>query len=124
MARETNKTQAVENVNERPAMAPRVDVFENENEILVVADLPGVTQDTLRIDVDKDQITLEGRCPPEPQGTALARELWRSDYRRSFVVPQGIDREKIDAELSGGVLRLHLPKSEALKPRRIQVRTG
>jgi HSP20 family protein len=116
--------RTAENVSERPAVAPHVDVYENEKEILVVADLPGVSKDELRVDVEQDQVTLEGRWSPPPGGTPLAAEFGRADYRRSFVLPQGIDRDKIGAELRGGILSLHLPKSEALKPRRIAVRSG
>lgn len=101
----------VEAVQQRAGVAPRCDVFENKDEVLLVADLPGVGQDALRIDVDDERISLEGR-----------RETW--DFRRTFVLPDGIDREKIAAELKHGVLWLHLPKAAAVKPRRISVKAS
>ena len=101
----------LEAVQQRPAVAPRCDVFENKDEILLVADLPGVAQDGLRIDVDEERVMLEGK-----------RESY--DFRRSFLLPDGIDREKIDAELKHGVLWLHLPKAAAVKPRRITVKAS
>jgi len=101
----------VEAVQQRAGVAPRCDVFENKDEVLLVADLPGVEQDGLRIDVLDERVTLEGRR------TAY-------DFRRSFVLPDGIDREKIVAELQHGVLRLHLPKAAAVKPRRIAVKAS
>jgi len=101
----------VEAVQQRTGIAPRCDVFENKDEVLLVADLPGVTQDGLRIDVVDERISLEGR-----------RESF--DFRRTFVLPDGIDREKIDAELKHGVLWLHLPKAAAIKPRRIAVKAS
>jgi len=114
----------VETVAERPSVAPRCDIFENKDELLLVADLPGVTQDTLRIHLDSEQLSLEGRPAEEPEGTPLQREFRLVDYRRSFLVPDVIDREKVSAELKNGVLHLHLPKSAAVKPRRIEVKAG
>lgn len=114
----------VENVRERPAVAPRVDVYENENEYLILADLPGVKQKDLKLDIDDDELKLEGTRTPADTGALLASECRAVDYRRKFVVPQGVDREKIDATLTAGVLRLSLPKAESLRPRQIAVRTS
>jgi HSP20 family protein len=104
----TRRRADAEAVQQRPAVAPRVDVFENKDEILLVADLPGVGEDGLSIDVDEERISLVGK-----------RGAY--DYRRSFLLPDGIDRDKIAAELKQGVLTLHLPKAAAIKPRRISV---
>jgi HSP20 family protein len=113
-----------ENVKERPALTPRVDVYENDREYLLVADLPGVAKDQLSINLDNDELVLDARREDEDVGALVAGEFRALDYRRKFSLPQGVDRGKIDAELSGGVLRLHLPKAEALRPRRIEVRVG
>jgi len=114
----------VENVRQRPAVAPRVDVFENEHEYLIVADLPGVKKEGLKLDIDDDELKLEGTRNTSEPGALVAGECRAVDYRRTFVVPEGVDREKIDAELAAGVLRLRLPKAEALRPRQIAVRAG
>jgi HSP20 family protein len=119
-----HKSQKAEAVRERPAIAPRVDVFENDQEILLLAELPGVSADGLRIDVDKDQLTLEGRRSDAVHGSALAAEYRHADFRRSFLVPDGIDRSKIDAELKGGLLRLRLPRADAVKARSIPIRSS
>ncbi len=113
-----------ENVSERAAVVPYVDVFENEQEILLIADMPGVEKDELSIRVDDNELTLEGRRNARQKGTLIATEYRPSDFRRSFVLPQGIDSEKIEADLRAGVLRLRLPKAEALRPRRIEIRGG
>lgn len=114
-----------ENVNERPAVAPRIDVFENDNEILLFADLPGVSKDNVRIDLDKERLTIEARrTDTQEEGTELLAEYRPFDYRRAFLVPRGIDRDKIDAELKAGVLRLKLPRADALKPRSIPIRAS
>ena len=101
----------IEAVRQRAAVAPRCDVFENKDEVLLVADMPGVAQEALRIDVDEERVSLEGR-----------KDSY--DFRRSFILPEGIDREKIAAELKNGVLWLHLPKAAAVKPRRISVKAS
>jgi len=114
-----------ENVRERPSVPPRVDIYENREDFLLVADLPEVKGEGLSINVENAELTLEAaRSPTTASGAILVSEQRNVDYRRSFVLPQGIDREKIDAELKNGVLRLHLPKSDALRPRQIQVRAG
>ena len=111
MAASPQSRSDVEAVQQRAGLAPRCDVFENKDEVLLVADLPGVGQEALRIDVDDERVKLEGR-----------REGY--DFRRSFLLPEGIDRDKIAAELKNGVLWLHLPKAAKIKPRRIDVKTS
>jgi len=113
-----------EAVQDRPWVAPLVDVYENNDEVLLVADVPGVTKDSLQVHLDKDQLTIEGRVEESAEGTVLGREYQSVDYRRTFSLPGGIDHGKINADLRQGVLYLHLPKSEALKPRQIQVKAG
>jgi HSP20 family protein len=113
-----------ERVKQRFTVAPRVDVYENANELLLVADVPGVTKESVSIQLDKGQVTIEASRADEIAGSPLVAEYRPADYARVFSIPQGIDASKIDAQLSGGVLRLRLPKSEALKPRRIEVRSS
>ncbi len=112
-----------EKIEQRPVVAPTVDVFENENELLVVADLPGVSQDRMSIHFDKGRLTIEGQRTT-PKWTARLAETEAADFRRTFLVPQGIDSEKIAAELSQGVLTVHLPKHASVKPRRIDVKVS
>jgi HSP20 family molecular chaperone IbpA len=116
--------QSPERVQERASVSPRVDVYENANELLLVADVPGVTKDAVEIQFDKGQLTIEARRDPPLHGTTLASEYRAYDYHRVFTVPQGIDASKIEADLNAGVLRLRLPKSEALKPRKIDIKAS
>jgi len=113
-----------ETVGDRAWVAPRVDIYENDNELLLMADVPGVDKENLKINLDKEALLIEGRVKEEKLGTPLGREYRGVDYRRSFVVPAGIDASKISADLKNGVLNLHLPKAEALKPRQIEVKAG
>lgn len=107
-----------------PTYAPVCDVYESKDEILVLADLPGVTPDALRIHLEKGELTIEARRSMSAAGRALGAEFGDLEFRRRFGVPGGIDADRISAELTNGVLHLHLPKSDALRPRRIEVRAG
>lgn len=109
---------------DRPRATPRVDVYENDKEILLLADLPGVTKDTLSIQIEADTLTLEARRGEGPAGAPLASEYQAMDFTRTFTIPPSIDAAKIEASLDAGVLSLHLPKQPALTPRKIPVRVG
>lgn len=113
-----------EKTQERRAVMSPVDIYENADEVLVMADLPGVGKDSVTIHLDKGQLTIEGHRKEASNGNALAAEFGATDYRRSFVLPPGIQSDGITAELNYGVLRVHLPKSAAQKPRQIQVKVG
>lgn len=112
-----------EKLQQRPAATPVVDIYENADELLLVADLPGVAGGDLNVHFENGQLAIEARRSDASDGTLLAAEWKPLDFRRSFAVPQGIDAERISAELTNGVLRVHLPKAESLKPRQIQIRT-
>jgi HSP20 family protein len=107
-----------------PTYAPACDVYENRNEVLVLADLPGVAAEDLRIHLEKGELTLQARRPVPLDGRWVGAEYRDIEFRRRFTVPGGIDADRISAELTNGVLYLHLPKSEALRPRQIVVNAG
>lgn len=113
-----------EAVQQREAVAPVVDVYESSDELLLLVDVPGATNDEIDVQLDKGQLTIQAKRSEDVPGAILAAEYRSSDYLRVFSVPQGIDPSKIDAQLNGGVLQLRLPKSEAVKPRRIEVKQG
>lgn len=117
-------THEGESVSERATIPPAVDIYENSNEYLVIADLPAVAKDDLSIHLEDSQLTIEGKVGSEPGDNAVERELRLVDYRRTFELPRFIDREQVSAEFTNGVLSLHLPKADAVKPRRIEVRAG
>lgn len=127
MSTERNLTRgeqatAAEKLEQRPTVAPFVDIHENADQILVLADLPGVVQDGLKINLEKGELSFEARrvdaCEVGPGQSTSGLPA----YRRSFLLPQGIDIEKISADLKDGVLHIHLPKAAALKPRQIPIR--
>ena len=106
---------------------PSVDIFENENQITLLADMPGVRAADLKIDLRENVLTLEGRAAgPEGDKETDALREYRSaaTFFRQFTLSETIDQAKIDAKLTDGVLRLELPKVERAKPRQITVRAG
>jgi HSP20 family molecular chaperone IbpA len=113
-----------EALDQRPRMAPAVDIYENADEVLLVADLPGVDKDSIDIRLEKGELTIEGKRRKAPEGSALAAEFRSLDFRRAFLVPRGINPEGIAADMANGVLRVHLPKAAALKPRQITVKAS
>jgi HSP20 family protein len=113
-----------EAVHQREAVAPFVDVYENADELLLLVDVPGATNDGIDVQLDKGQLTIVAKRCEDAPGSLLAAEYRSCDYLRAFSVPQGVDPSKIDAQLSGGVLRVRLPKPESVKPRRIEVKQG
>lgn len=102
---------------------PRFDIWETADELVLSGDLPGVTADDLDITFENDQLVLSGRVRQRSQGQKVVyTEYEVGDFRRSFTIDQSIDTSKISAEHSEGVLTVHLPKSEQVKPRRIEVK--
>ena len=108
----------------RATLSPPVDVYENGDELLLYADIPGVTRDEVALHLANNQLTIEAQRKPSDNGKLLAAEFGPADFVRSFSVPPGLDAEKVTAEFREGVLCIHLPKSAAVKPRQIQVRGG
>ncbi|WP_394841023.1 Hsp20/alpha crystallin family protein [Pendulispora brunnea] len=112
-------------IQQHATVAARVDVFENKDEVLLLAEMPGATADGVNVHLDQGKLTISGRRPPlDAPGVLLAGEFQPRDYHRTFAIPQGIDGAKIAAKFVDGVLQIHLPKSETLKPRRIEVKAG
>lgn len=120
----TSNEQPAQLGRQLPVTAPAVDIYENEAEILLHADMPGVVKEDIAISIDNGKMTLSGCRRLSSTGAAAWRELAEVEFRRTFAVPQSIDINKVHAELKDGVLRLHLPKSEAAKPRQIEITAG
>lgn len=112
-----------ERSREIPAAAPLVDIFENDDEILLYADIPGVDKKEVSINIDNGKLSLAAVRKIEPVGSVQWEEFGSVEFRRNFSVPQTIDIDKVNAEFKDGVLHLHLPKSEAAKPRQIEIRS-
>ena len=115
---------AGESTRDVPVFIPAVDIYESENALTLLADMPGVPIDKLDIDLDSDQLTIRGTVPQqEEKGKVIFREFAYGDYYRQFSLSSDIDRSKIEASIKDGVLKLVLHKAEAAKPRKITVQS-
>lgn len=105
---------------------PAVDIFENEREITVMADMPGVKTDDLQIDLRENVLTLTGDVSPfeGKDEQVILMEYDVGKFFRQFTLSEVIDQSKIEATLTDGVLRLKLPKIEKAKPRKISVKAA
>ena len=105
-------------------LVPAVDIWEDAQGITLEADMPGVAKDNLSIGIDGDTLTLEGTVAlgePAKMHDVYA-EVRVAQYRRSFTLSRDLDRDQVEAHLANGVLTLRIPKTEAAKPRRIEVK--
>ncbi|MGB2927504.1 MAG: Hsp20/alpha crystallin family protein [Desulfobacterales bacterium] len=119
-------TTASEQMRPGLVFTPSVDIFETDHEITLLADLPGVTTNSLTIDLRENTLTLTGEVEPfEGAGEKdIMIEYEIGKYSRQFTLSSVIDQSKIDAKLADGVLRLSLPKIEAATPRKIEVKAA
>lgn len=127
-ASEVEKAEAVEvarseHTRNWPHYRPNVDILESAGELTVFADMPGTTGDNIDINFENGTLTIHGKVGDrEPKDAGLvSREYGVGDFHRTFQVSEKIDAGNITAEHADGVLTLHLPKVEAVKPRKILV---
>ena len=121
--REQREMQTEQLRGSRVTYTPNVDIIEKDNEVLLVADLPGVRPDDLDLNYERGQLTLFGRVTPrkQPEDCVLC-EYGVGDFYRRFEIGEGIDAGQIHAEQHDGELLVHLPKTPQLMPRKIEVR--
>jgi HSP20 family protein len=110
----------------RPYVAPRVDVYETSDAFVVTADVPGASESALDITLEKDRLTIEAPVdlPRRDDHRLRLAESSAGGYMRSFALPDGIDRDRIAANVKDGILSLTLPKSDAVRPRKITVQAA
>ncbi len=122
--RETEKMEKVERTRDRKVFVPAVDIYETNEAIVLVAEMPGVDEKSIDVTLDNDVLTLRGRVDYKvPEGYDLIyNEYEIGDYERSFTVNEVIDVDKIEAEYHNGVLTVTLPKAEPVKAKKVQVK--
>ena len=123
MEKKTNDVRRAEPVRQGFTYVPPVDIVELADELVLTAEVPGARSQDIDIKYENGLLTLQAKVQPRhtEKMNYLLREFGVGDYCRSFEIGEGIDAEKIAAEVRQGVLTIHLPKSEATKPRRISV---
>jgi HSP20 family protein len=120
-------TKPTETAEIRPAekityITPPASVRDTNEGYVVTIEMPGVAKNGVEITFESPTLTVTGRrAPSEPAGELLYRETRQGDYRREFELDPAIDTARITAKVEQGVLTLMLPKSEEVKPRKIQV---
>jgi HSP20 family protein len=112
----------IELTEDRPVYTPATDIYEKDDSILVLCDMPGVDEKNVDVTLENDILTLTGtQVAEEQQGSASYREYWPGVFRRVFQLSTDVDRAKIKATMKNGVLQVMLPKAEAAQPRKIAV---
>ena len=107
------------------ATYPAVDVAEYEKESVVVAEMPGVRKEDLKVSVHDGVLTISGerKAPPIPENSSWLRNETRTgEFSRSIDLPHDVRQEGISAELTNGVLRVVLPKSDEVRPHEIEIK--
>ena len=125
---ETEKQEVesdVERTRARKVFVPRVDIYETDDGIAIVADMPGVTQDSVEIMLEKNVLSINGAVQANaPQEYSLTyAEYQVGDYERRFSLSAEIDQDRIEAKIKDGVLYLHLPKISPTT-KKIAVKSG
>ncbi len=105
---------------------PEVDIFENEKQITLLADMPGVTPGDVNVDLNDSVLSISGEVAPfeDKDESNVLIEFEIGKYYRQFTLSEVVDQSKIEAKLEDGVLRLILPKAEKAVPRQIAVTAG
>lgn len=105
---------------------PNVDIIEDRDALSLVTDVPGASDEDVSITLENDVLTIDAKVTPEDVGSRRAAyaEYGVGDYFRSFTITEAVDRDRIEAKIKDGVLRITLPKAEAAKPKQIKITAG
>jgi len=125
--RQDSELAQPERIHSGRAYVPNVDIIDKGDEFMILADMPGVKAENLDVTYEQGVLEIHGRVKPrqdERKTNYLLREYAVGDYYRSFRLGEQLDAEHISAEMKQGVLTLHLPKAEAAKRKKIEVKTA
>jgi len=103
---------------------PAVNIIENEQGLTLAADIPGASRETLNLNVEKGILTIAAQVSRSMPGTSSYTEFELGSYYRQFSIPESLDHEKARADLVNGILTLQIPKAEAARPRKIEIKVG
>lgn len=120
---EVDTTADVETTRNARTFVPRVDIYETENSVVLLADMPGVNEETVDITLEKNILTISGYAEPQaPENFEPAYSEYQfGNYKRTFALSDEVNRDQIKATVKNGVLRLVMPKAEEAKTRKIKV---
>jgi HSP20 family protein len=119
-------TEGGQRMPPRPVFLPPADIYETRDSIVVMADMPGVSPDGVDITLERRVLTIRGRSVANEHSgyQRVYNEYADGDYERVFTLSENIDRDRIEATLKDGVLHLVLPKAEAARPRKIELKAS
>jgi len=119
----TQNTAVTEKIRNVKTFVPRVDIYETREAIFLIADMPGVDEKTVDVELEKNILTISGHVEngKVKDYNLVFSEYEVGDYEREFTLSDEIDRDKIKAMVRQGVLRLELPKAEKVKPKKIEI---
>jgi HSP20 family protein len=122
---ENTPAEDMERTRARRCFVPKTDIYESEEQIIVLADIPGASQKTVAITLEKNVLSINATIDPvRTNGFDITyTEYEEGDFQRSFRLSDEIDREKIEATVSDGVLRLRLPKLQRAGSKKIAIKT-
>ncbi len=132
MAERTIATRSQKSINpgreetrsQEQYITPPVDIYETQNGLVVKADLPGVSKNSMDVRVENNLLTIRANAAHIAPGDTVYREYALVNFFRQFELNERVDQSKISAELNHGVLTLNLPKAEETKPRKIDVKVA
>jgi HSP20 family molecular chaperone IbpA len=103
---------------------PAVDIIETEEGLTLVADIPGAAKGTLDVNVEKGILTISAPASRTMPGRSVFSEFELAPYYRQFSIPEVLDHTKAKADFANGLLTLKIPKAEAAKPRKIEIKAA
>jgi len=107
----------------RRGLTPPVDIYETDKEVVVVADMPGVSKEQVFLNVINNQLTISGCFHTDWEGTKLVCESPNCNYYRTFRISNVVDVENIQAKITDGVLNITLPKKQLAQPYQVPIET-
>jgi HSP20 family protein len=112
-----------ERTRNRKTYSPRVDIYEQKEAMVILADMPGVDRTSVDVTLDKNVLTIRGTVEPKVCNdySIYYAEYDEGDYERAFTISNEVDRNRIEAHVKNGVLKLILPKAEVAKIKNIAV---
>lgn len=124
--KEIQTNEEIERTRSNKIYMPQVDIATNEDEVVILADMPGVDEKNVDITLEKKVLTIKGFAEAaQPDNAKLIySEYGLGDYERSFTISDEINQDKIEASIKNGVLSVYLPKAEVAKTRKFTVKAG
>lgn len=108
--------------DEERFVTPAVDIYELQDKLVVVADVPGVDKDTVSVHVEDSILTIEAKAAKRDDDAPVYREYQLANFYRQFKISERINAEAISAEYKNGVLQIELPKVAKAQPRQIEIK--